>query len=256
MRRTVRSLLVTSLLAVIASSAAALATTSGPATATPSATRLPDLGKARLRDLQIQTTTSGRRLLRFTSTIVNVGAGPFEVRGRRPSTSTATMTTQQRLYTATGGHVDVDTPAVMFYAGDGHNHWHVKDLERSDLIRLDNGVKVAAGAKIGFCFYDTNAYRLSLPGAPSSPVYTGCGTSTSLKVRMGLSVGWGDRYAWNLAYQYVDITRVPPGRYRLLVTVDAAQWFVETLESNNATWVDLELTTTGGLRILAYGPAA
>ena len=46
--------------------------------------RLPDLGMARLRDLSIDTTTRpGRRLLRFTTIIVNIGAGPFETIGRR-----------------------------------------------------------------------------------------------------------------------------------------------------------------------------
>ena len=40
---------------------------------------------------------------------------------------------------------------------------------------------------------------------------------------MGLSVGWGDTYPLTLPDQYIDITAVTPGRYRLNVTADAAQ---------------------------------
>jgi hypothetical protein len=56
---------------------------------------------ARLRDLSIDTTTRpGRRLLRFTTIIVNIGAGPFETIGRRQDTSTTQMTVAQRIYTS------------------------------------------------------------------------------------------------------------------------------------------------------------
>jgi hypothetical protein len=42
---------------------------------------------AQLRDLKHLTTTfPGRRLLRFTTVIVNVGAGPFEIIGCHPNT--------------------------------------------------------------------------------------------------------------------------------------------------------------------------
>jgi hypothetical protein len=91
--------------------------------------RLPDLGMARLRDLSIDTATRpGRRLLRFTTIIVNIGAGPFETIGRRPDTSTPQMTVSQRIRTSAGSYREVRTPAVMFWAGDGHDHWHVRDV--------------------------------------------------------------------------------------------------------------------------------
>jgi hypothetical protein len=56
-----------------------------PPAAGAAADRLPDLGMARLRDLSIDTATlPGRRLLRFSTVIVNVGAGPFETVGSHP----------------------------------------------------------------------------------------------------------------------------------------------------------------------------
>jgi len=220
------------------------------------ADRLPDLGMARLGDLKAEKTADGRRLLRFTTIIVNVGSGPFEVRGIRSSTATLEMTTSQRIYDTSGGFRDVATGARMFFAGDGHNHWHVRDLESSELIRLDNGAKVGTGAKFGFCFFDNVAYRLTLLGAPPAAFYSGCGSASSLAVTMGVSVGWGDEYSWRLPNQYVDITGLVPGRYRLRVTSDAPGYFAEANESNNATWVDLQIKGQGAPRVIAYGPAA
>ena len=91
------------------------------------------------------------------------------------------------------------------------------------------------GAKIGYCFYDNYEYRLDLPGAPQSLVYTAsdCGNSESLAVDTGLSIGWGDEYASTLPDQYIDITGLPDGRYRLRVTADAKLKFLETNETNN-----------------------
>jgi hypothetical protein len=81
----------------------------------------PDLGMARFKNLQTETTSDGRRLLRFSSIIVNVGSGAFEVHGKRPDTATSTMTVTQRIFDDAGGHRDVATGAVMYYSGDGHN---------------------------------------------------------------------------------------------------------------------------------------
>jgi hypothetical protein len=219
------------------------------------ADRLPDLGMARVTDLRIEKTSDGRRLLRYTTVIVNVGTGPFELAGSRSSTDDTQMGAEQRVYRDAGDPRLVPTGATMVFGGDGHNHWHVRDLETSKLIRLDNGSKVGTGAKRGFCFFDNTKYRLSLTGAPQSPVYTGCGRSSDLKVTMGLSIGWGDAYHWWLPDQYVDITGLTSGRYRLRVTADAKRWFIESRDSNNATWVDLQLKGPR-LQVLAYGPAA
>jgi hypothetical protein len=85
------------------------------------ADRLPDLGMAQITDLRI-TRENGRRLLRFSTRIVNVGFGVFEAHGQRPSTTTPEMTVVQRIYNDVGGYTDVSTAARMFFAGDGHNH--------------------------------------------------------------------------------------------------------------------------------------
>jgi lysyl oxidase len=214
----------------------------------------PDLGMAHFKHLQTETTSDGRRLLRFSSIIVNVGSGAFEVHGERPDTDTTNMTVTQRIFDDTGGHRDVATDAVMYYSGDGHNHWHVKDLEDFVLTRLDNGKLVGTGAKRGFCFYDNYRY-----GSEEDAYYTraggACGVEEDLQVFMGLSVGWGDMYRYTLRDQYIDITGLVSGRYRLWGTADPDNWFLEEVDTNNFTWVNLKLTANG-VRVLKYGPSA
>jgi hypothetical protein len=243
--------------AVIALSLVAVGAFGAPAAAS-AADRLPDLGMARLSDIKTDSGAGGSRLLRYTTTIVNVGTGPFEVRAQRASTSDPEMTVGQRIYDDFGGWREVHTTAMAHFGGDGHLHWHLRDLEHSELTRLDSGVKVGTSAKHGFCFWDLVKYRLALPGAPASAVYdrAGCGAPSSLAVSMGLSVGWGDAYPSSLPDQYIDITGLGPGRYRLSVTADAGSWFTESNEANNVTSVDLQIKSKGQPRVLGYGPAA
>ena len=72
-----------------------------------------------------------------------------------------------------------------------------------------------------------------------------------------LSVGWGDRYPWDIAYQYVNISGLAPGNYRLTVTADAQSIFRESNDGNNFTYTDLYIARPGySSRILGYGPSA
>ena len=214
---------------------------------------LPDLGMAPIANVQIEN-TGDRKLLRFSTTIVNVGAGDFEVTGRRPDTSTTDMTVTQRIYDSAGDYRDRSTNATFFYAGDGHNHWHVRDLEDYELFRSSDGGFVAAGEKMGFCFFDNVDY-----GASTDPRYgPGCsnGQPNALSVTMGLQRGWGDLYWWTTVGQYIDITTgVPDGDYRLRITADGSDRFLEEEETNNVTWADLRITGNT-VQVLAYGPSS
>ena len=219
---------------------------------------LPDLRMARLQNFTIDTATiPGRTLLRYTTIAVNLGAGAFELRGQRPNTSTSLMTVTQRIYDGGGGATDVAVPTDMHWAGaDGHNHWHSSGFVGSELERLADGSKVAS-TKTSFCLTDSKAFNLSFPGSPDIQVYKGCvaGGSTSLSARIGVSVGWGDRYSHTLPLQWIDITDLAPGMYRLWVTADPSGWFSELDDSNNFTWTDLQLTG-GTVSVLGWGPSA
>jgi Lysyl oxidase len=233
-----------------------LLVTAVPIPAQAATDHLPDLKMSYPRAFSVDTTTiGGHRLLRFTTIIANVGAGPFEVRGQRPGTSTSTMSVDQVVYDTSGGSRQVATSGVMLYdVGDGHRHWHLRGLAQYDLLRTD-GSRVAASPKIGFCFYDGVAYNLNLPGAPQSAVYpqSGCGTTSSLHVRMGLSVGWADKYRYRVANQWIDITGVSDGRYRVRVAADASNYFLESNDGNNGNYADIRIQGTN-VTVLARGP--
>ena len=240
----------------IAALAGALALLVGAAPATASAAdRLPDLGMAPLQDFKIDK-SGGKRLLRYSAIIVNTGVGPFQAKGSRLYAE-GDMSVVQQVFQDDGTVRDAATTAAMYFAGDGHTHWHVRDLESSTLERLDNGVKVGASGKHGFCFFDNVPFAVSLPGAPASATYTTCGTNPSaLTQTMGLSVGWGDAYYYYLVDQWIDITGASPGRFRLTATADPANWFLESDDANNFTWVDLQIKSNGPPRVLGYGPSA
>jgi hypothetical protein len=212
--------------------------------------RLPDLAMAKLRHIGTKT-VDGRRLLRFSAIIVNVGDGPFELRSRRVTTRSR-WSTRQVIHDDAGGSRSVATPSVrLVYAGDGHDHWHVKDLEQYRLVPLGSTGGTRIGQKVGFCFFDNYEYRLSLPDAPEDPVYghRACGTRNSVGLRNGLSVGWGDIYHRSLPGQSIDITGLPEGSYRLWATADQADVFLEGSDANNSTWADLWIDA-GGVTVL------
>jgi hypothetical protein len=229
----------------------------GAGMAASAADLLPDQGMTRLRSFRVDTTTiPGRTLLRFTTESANIGAGPLELRGSRPDTSRPTMSVVQRIYNDIGGFRSVSVPSFIFWAGDGHDHWHVNDFISTTLERTDNGVKVGTFAKQGFCLTDSNAFNRSLPGAPDTKVYKGCvmGGQNTLAGRIGISVGWADRYGYTLPFQWVDITDLTPGRYRLIATVDAQNYYRESNETNNTTFTILQLNGDNTVRVIQQGP--
>jgi hypothetical protein len=243
--------------AVVAALTAGLSGSAAPAHAQ-AQPLLPDLGMAKLTTIKLDTTTMpGHRLLRYTATMVDVGQGPVEVRGSRPDTSSQ-MTAVQRIYDSGGGFTDHATSIQMQYAGDGHNHWHSLDMEGGTLARLDNGKKVGALVKHGFCFFDNLAYRLTLPGAPATTQYTASNSCAmnnpnALSVTMGLSVGWGDVYPASINLQWIDITGLPNGRYKLRATADPRHLISESSYTNNSVWAKIKITTTG-VTVLSAGP--
>ena len=238
---------------VLATSAATPA--AEPATVAAGGGVLPDLAFAPLSEFRIEV-VGGRRLLRFTGMFVNVGAGHFELRGSRASTSEP-MTMSQVVYESTSRGSAIaqqfPTSAVASYAGDGHNHWHVNEVARYDM--WSDGV-LLRGAKIGFCFLDSDAWNTSLPGHVGS-FYTGAMCSTNPNVlsnRMGLSVGWGDLYQWYLAWQWVDITGVPAGTYTVRAKADPNGHFLESNEINQCTWARVSFSSSSNaVSVLASG---
>ena len=119
---------------------------------------------ARLRAFSIETTPSGQSRLRFTTVIINIGNGPFQVWGHDPQPD-GQMLVDQQIRNNDGSWATFPTNYRMYFAGDGHSHWHVRDLEAYELRNSNASIK-RTGEKHGFCFFDNYKFNLALPAAP------------------------------------------------------------------------------------------
>jgi hypothetical protein len=223
---------------------------------------LPDLGMGAITGVRMdETTMPGHKLLRYDSRIVNVGTGPFEVSGTRASTSDTLMSVTQRIYDDAGTFTDVAIPgASMYWAGDGHNHWHLTDLEDGVVTRVTGTKVLGSLAKHGFHMIDDEPYNLTLPGAPQTAYYDSFRTADSrnpnaLSVMMGLSVGWQDNYQANTNLQWIDVTGLRAGKYKMTVTADGQGWFEESNLSNNSAWAIVKIAAHR-ITVLEQGPGA
>jgi hypothetical protein len=201
---------------------------------------LPDLTMLQPDEFSVQSLSGGVRRLRFSTYIVNVGPGRFDVYGTDPDPLDSTKLTRvvQRIQQGSGW-VEHATAATMFYAGDGHDHWHVFGLQSWHLaFQATPNEVLASGAKTGFCFWD----NVNLSNAPR--FYTGiveCDQQSNGTVPMGLSMNWGDKYPWSIGFQYIDISQLPNGTYCLTQVADARNEFIEATKSNNTvrTLIDI-----------------
>ena len=227
----------------------------------PDPEHLPDFGLARVGDLRLIRTPSGSLQLRFSSTLVNVGAGPIVVRATRKKPKDE-FVVAQRIRTLDGRHPFRTVQVGTVFAGDGHTHWHIRDVVRYTLSPLGEtaGSKPKRRAqKVGFCLYD-NERRAVREGQPTRPEFLreGCGHERDTRLlRMGLSVGWGDKYSWTLLGQYVPLTGLPAGDYRLLGQANPVDAFFEQRTDNNFVYADIRLRREKGrgafIRILRQG---
>ena len=211
--------------------------------------RLPDIGMLPPRDFSIQSRPRGVRWLRFDAIVVNVGPGVFEVEGRGSVVGDRLGTVVQLVETTDGGRVEFATPAEMFHAGDGHDHWHVEDLQVWTIASVnDRATPLSAGAKRGFCFWDNYRYGSTAPIHYHPSTTSACEMRADGRVPMGLSVGWGDEYPSSIAFQYIDISGLPTGDYVVTLEADLPTTgypggaFVELNESNNGSWAVIRIT--------------
>jgi hypothetical protein len=204
--------------------------------------RLPDLVIAPPRQILIATEFNGRKWLDFTTSIANIGMGPMEIDAARSPGERWSIS--QRVFRSNGTSYRVPMPPhvrLVYQGSPDHGHWHIHGAARYELWRSSKIAKIRT--KRGFCLYDSSRYPPALPGTPKNPKYPreGCGTQSSMRLRTGVSVGWKDDYFWRITGQRLDVTNLPNGRYRLFNRVDPRNWFKETNERNNVTWVDLDI---------------
>jgi hypothetical protein len=208
---------------------------------------LPNLVMEPLHEWHVEVNDQGRRLLRVTTIFSNYGVGPFELIGTRAGADQPFMSLTQIVYRPGGATVEVPTPVRAEYAGDGHEHWHTQRAVTMELASVLDPGTVRYGSKIDFCFFDNRRTNPSISDSPSDAFYrfAWCGEPDDLTVRMGLSLGWGDRYEWDFVYQWIDITGMPGGTYTLRATVDKPNDFLETDDTDNCTISRIQVPAAG-----------
>jgi hypothetical protein len=212
--------------------------------------RLPDLAALAPFDVRLEMSSSGRRLLRFSTVVVNIGEGPFQLYGYDADDGVAaigdTLHVRQQILQSDGTYRERNTAATMRWAADGHNHWHILDVQWFRLQDL-RGTTLLKTAKTGFCFLDSYAYGSKAKSRYNSDNSV-CQTAPNRTVPMGVSVRWGDVYRSTIAFQWIDITGLASGDYFIRMIADPWETggrFLESNEANNRAWARIRLTGKG-----------
>lgn len=210
---------------------------------------LPDLVAGELYGFNLER-VANRTRLRFGTIGWNVGDGPLEAHGVRNDPADLVMRVRQLIYDAAGGHRQRFTPSVMIYdTGDNHDHWHTRQFMVVQLYKRGRPTGSVLGMrKIGYCLIDAARMSNPPPGSPSTRGYpTGsCGNRSSSFVRTGLSIGYGDDYPPQYAHQWMDVSGLVRGTYRICTTVDPLGEFVEKADTNNQRWTDIRIDVAAG----------
>ena len=110
-----------------------------------------------------------------------------------------------------------------------HDHYHFADYAYYELLTAEGRQVTMTGYKNGWCVMD-------LQGADGSPR---CGQYDCQN--QGISAGCADIYSANLDCQWVDVTGVPDGDYRVRVTTNPDRSFHELSFDNNAAEVAIRI---------------
>jgi hypothetical protein len=195
--------------------------------------------------LQIQNEHK-REMLRFSTTHINIGDGPLQIRGGGQVAACVidgtaydqcTYATQEVLDVF--GNIVHSQPAGVAFFHPQHNHWHQSGVARFEVRKgtLD-GALVNTGVKITFCLVDTDQTDLVTKG--SNRFYFDCNA-----LLQGISVGWGDNYHQSTPLQELEITGVTEGVYYLTHLADPENHWKESNESNNFAWVKFSVKRQG-----------
>jgi len=195
----------------------------------------------------------GVDLLRFNSTMANLGVGRLQVDGFRDGApSDHQMLAYQVLYR--GG-----VPAGRRPAGtldiEEHGHWHFEALARYRLIDARGRVAATSG-KIGFCMADVHQIDAGIPGfvVPDVLGFFGCGNALYRSDRMWIDPGWGDEYDQVRPGQALDLTGVPNGTYRIQIQADPDRKLLEATRANNESLRTIVLGGEPGARTVTVPP--
>ena len=112
--------------------------------------------------------------------------------------------------------------------------------------------RILPGKKVGFCMLDVE----SLPERHASPgeqtyeekLVKNCRADEPEAdfLRMGVTEGWRDVYKSDVTFQWVDVSELSPGHYRLAAEADPHEIVVESDETNNGVAIADEVSVVPG----------
>jgi hypothetical protein len=201
----------------------------------------PDLQTRPPANLTIQI-QNGQKLLRFSNTVYNWGAGPLEVRPKqKPRNQTEAY---QRLYShdANGTpYLVSETLIGTFVFHRNHHHWHFEAFALYEILDESGGF-IQESRKTTVCIRDNADPETE----GDSLEHFGWGNNGRCDKNAieGLSVGYGDTYPWNIDGQSFNITSLEDGCYRLRSTANPAGNIMESNYENNSAEVSFQLSGT------------
>ena len=195
--------------------------------------------------------------LRFAGFVTNLGDGPLDLKGNPQLADDADLTSHdvwQRALTVGGDWVNLTKPPLKFERVDGHGHFHLKGIVEYSLWDTSGTVEIRSGAKVGFCLLDV-AERPDLHPNPGPQRYRlwdpdnhfcQSGRPGATNLHMGISEGWQDIYSFAAPFQWIDVSNVRPGYYRVGQRVDPDNIIVESDETNNGLALSQRLHVVPG----------
>jgi hypothetical protein len=127
----------------------------------------------------------------------------------------------------------------VYSPATGHKHWHFQQAAKYELLLPGGGSRVSD--KIGFCMFDT--YPSTTSGKPRyfADGYTGGGEHSwcnrldpgATFTRMGISPTYGDLYASQASWQWIDISGLKPQSYDIRATVNPLGYVDEGSATGN-----------------------
>ncbi len=200
---------------------------------------LPDLAPVAPYDIRFSV-ENGQTRLRFTSTFWNRGKGAFELNaGEDERTTDGEFDATQKLLRADGSIQH--RPVGTLFWHNVHQHYHFDEfgtylLEMVRPSSIPTAATPVVTTKTTFCMRDDERIGAPSEGLKQPRAYTGCSGK-----QQGVSIGWADVYRSTLPDQYVDVTGLPAGIYRLIFNVDPQGRFAEIRRDNNVSMTFMEL---------------
>ena len=210
-------------------------------------------------DVEVVVAPNGTELLalRFAGFVTNLGDGPLDLKGNPQLADKADLTSHdvwQRALTIDGDWVNLTKPPIDFEVDDGHDHFHVMGIVEYSLWDTSGTVEISSGAKIGFCLIDVME-RPDLHANPGPQRYEQwdpdnyfcqSGRPRARILHMGVSEGWQDIYSFSTTFQWIDVSDVRPGYYRIGQRADPDNVIVESDETNNGLALTQRLQVVPG----------